>query len=180
MVISVCTEEGTCSLHTTCVGPLITLTICSFYPRSKMESNLQTAHGNVAPGNLAVGGTAAAAAAAHHHPSTSQPSTSKPHTTHHHPHHPHHPHTSHYYYSKEQRSQQQMELARALLDLPQPRSPARSGGYHTPSPKPSPGKSRSPAKKKLSSASPGEREGYYPCNRCGRSVMRGYIIHVVL
>ena len=70
----------------------------------------------------------------------------------------------------ESRSQQQLELAKALLELPQPRSPARGMGYHTPSPKPSP-KSRSPGggvKKKLSSASPGEREGFYPCNRCGR------------
>jgi len=68
----------------------------------------------------------------------------------------------------EYRSQQQLELARTLLELPQPRSPARSAGYHTPSPKPSPGKTKSPGKKKMSSSSPGEHEGYYPCNRCGR------------
>ncbi|XP_064402519.1 nascent polypeptide-associated complex subunit alpha, muscle-specific form-like isoform X3 [Halichondria panicea] len=68
----------------------------------------------------------------------------------------------------EPRSQQQLELAKALLELPRPRSPAKGMSYHTPSPKPSP-KSRSPGvRKKLSSASPGERDGFYPCNRCGR------------
>ncbi len=70
----------------------------------------------------------------------------------------------------ESRSQQQLELAKALLELPQPRSPAKGISFHTPSPKPSP-KSRSPGvRKKLSSASPGERDGFYPCNRCGRCV----------
>ena len=72
------------------------------------------------------------------------------------------------------RSAHTLELARTLLELPQPRSPARSSSYHTPSPKPSPGtlvaKSKSPGKKKMSSSSPGEREGFYPCNRCGRWV----------
>ena len=71
----------------------------------------------------------------------------------------------------ESRSQQQLELAKALLELPQPRSPAKGISFHTPSPKPSP-KSRSPGvRKKLSSASPGERDGFYPCNRCGRYVV---------
>lgn len=70
----------------------------------------------------------------------------------------------------ETRSQQQLELAKALLELPTQRSPARGGvNYHTPSPKPSPkGRSSPGVRKKLSSASPGEREGFYPCNRCGR------------
>jgi hypothetical protein len=49
----------------------------------------------------------------------------------------------------------------------------RSLTYHTPSPKPSPGKGKPLAgpKKKLSSSSPGEHEGYYPCNKCGRYEM---------
>ncbi|KAL5464065.1 hypothetical protein EMCRGX_G033024 [Ephydatia muelleri] len=53
--------------------------------------------------------------------------------------------------------------------VPQPSGASYGMGCNnTPSPKPSPGKPRSPPKKKMSSSSPGEREGYYPCNRCGR------------
>ena len=69
----------------------------------------------------------------------------------------------------------ELELAKALLELPggsqaSSSSSSKSLGYHTPSPKPSPGKGKGlvGAKKKLSSSSPGEHEGYYPCNRCGR------------
>lgn len=63
-----------------------------------------------------------------------------------------------------------LELAKALLELPGSHSAAKGLNYHTPSPKPSPGKGKSlvAPKKKLSSSSPGEHEGYYPCNRCGR------------
>ena len=63
------------------------------------------------------------------------------------------------------------ELTKVLsLEVPQPSGASYGMGCNnTPSPKPSPGKPRSPPKKKMSSSSPGEREGYYPCNRCGRS-----------
>ena len=66
-----------------------------------------------------------------------------------------------------------LELAKALLELPGSHSIAKGLNYHTPSPKPSPGKGKSlvAPKKKLSSSSPGEHEGYYPCNRCGRWVL---------
>lgn len=67
----------------------------------------------------------------------------------------------------------ELELARALLELPGSHASVPRGmSYHTPSPKPSPGKGKVLAgpKKKLSSSSPGEHEGYYPCNRCGRYV----------
>ena len=83
--------------------------------------------------------------------------------------HPHHPHAG--------KSFAEVELAKALLELPGSHSTTstKSLGYHTPSPKPSPGKGKGlsgggggSSKKKLSSSSPGEHEGYYPCNRCGR------------
>lgn len=84
-------------------------------------------------------------------------------------HKPLHP-PSHYHHTP--KSFAELELARALLELPgsQSTTSTKSMGYHTPSPKPSPGKGKavSGTKKKLSSSSPGEHEGYYPCNRCGR------------
>ena len=73
--------------------------------------------------------------------------------------------------SYDSRSSQQLDIAKALLDLPGgSRSPARGGAYSaSSSQKSSPSKSRSPATtKKKSSLSPLDRDGYYPCNKCGR------------
>lgn len=72
---------------------------------------------------------------------------------------------------EEEKLRHQLEIAKTMvMDLPQPRSPAHSLGSHTPSPKPSPsrGKSSLVRSKKACSSSPADREGYYPCNRCGR------------
>ena len=75
---------------------------------------------------------------------------------------------------EEEKLRHQLEIAKTMvMDLPQPRSPAQSMIRHTPSPRPSPGghgKSSLIRSKKVSSASPSDREGHYPCNRCGRWV----------
>ena len=68
----------------------------------------------------------------------------------------------------------QLEVAKTMvMDLPQPRSPAHSLAAHTPSPKPSPGRVRSSLvrSRKANSSSPADRDGFYPCNRCGRYVV---------
>ena len=89
--------------------------------------------------------------------------------------HPHHMSSSKFKRDKdkeeEEKLRHQLEIAKTMvMDLPQPRSPAHSLGSHTPSPKPSPsrGKSSLVRSKKACSSSPADREGYYPCNRCGR------------
>jgi uncharacterized C2H2 Zn-finger protein len=72
---------------------------------------------------------------------------------------------------KKEETRKQLEIAKTMvMDLPQPRSPAYALGPLTPSPKASPnrGKSSLVKSKKACSASPADREGYYPCNRCGR------------
>ena len=72
---------------------------------------------------------------------------------------------------EEDKLRHQLEIAKTMvMDLPQPRSPAQNIISHTPSPRPSPshGKSSLIKSKKVSSASPSDREGHYPCNRCGR------------
>lgn len=68
----------------------------------------------------------------------------------------------------EEQRKHQLEIAKTMvMDLPQPRSPLTT---HTPSPKASPGHGKSSLVKsrKACSSSPADREGYYPCNRCGR------------
>ena len=68
----------------------------------------------------------------------------------------------------EEQRKHQLEIAKTMvMDLPQPRSPLTT---HTPSPKASPshGKSSLVKSRKACSSSPADREGYYPCNRCGR------------
>lgn len=75
---------------------------------------------------------------------------------------------------EEEKLRHQLEIAKTMvMDLPQPRSPAQNISSHIPSPRPSPvhGKSSLIRSKKVSSASPSDREGHYPCNRCGRSEM---------
>lgn len=65
----------------------------------------------------------------------------------------------------------QLEVAKTMvMELAQPRSPAHSLGNFTPSPKPSPSHGRSSLvkSKKACSASPADKEGFYPCIRCGR------------
>lgn len=138
-----CQVQFSCSQHTHTPHTALSNNHHSFYPRPSSGS----------------GGHSSSSS--HHHSSTSstgsQISTfsSKQHS---------HSQKS----SLDSRSAQQLDIAKALLDLPQSRSPAR-GPFSSSSQKSSPGKSRSPAtKKKMSSSSPGEREGYYPCNRCGR------------
>ncbi len=67
---------------------------------------------------------------------------------------------------EEDKLRHQLEIAKTMvMDLPQPRSPAQT---ITPSPRPSPSHSKLIKSKKVSSASPSDREGHYPCNRCGR------------
>lgn len=65
----------------------------------------------------------------------------------------------------------QLEIAKTMVtELAQPRSPSCSLGTLTPSPKPSPGRGKSSLvkSKKACSSSPADRDGFYPCNRCGR------------
>ena len=72
---------------------------------------------------------------------------------------------------KDEELRKNLEIAKTMvMDLPQPRSPGYSLGGFTPSPKASPnrGKSSLVKSKKACSSSPADREGHYPCNRCGR------------
>ena len=72
----------------------------------------------------------------------------------------------------------QLEVAKTMvMDLPQPRSPAHSLAAHTPSPKPSPGRAKSSLvrSRKANSSSPADRDGFYPCNRCGRYAVLHYL-----
>ena len=77
---------------------------------------------------------------------------------------------------EEESRRHQLEIAKTMvMELSQPRSPARNLGSamqagHTPSPKPSPNRAKSSLIKsrKACSSSPADRDGYYPCNRCGR------------
>ena len=66
----------------------------------------------------------------------------------------------------------QLEIAKTMvIDLAQPRSPAHMFAGLTPSPRPSPtnrSKSSLVRSKKACSSSPHDRDGHYPCNRCGR------------
>ena len=133
----------------------------SFYPRPSSGSSSSSGHSS----------SSSFSSSSHHHPSTTSTGSqisSKP-------------HAPSQKSSIGSHSPQQLDIAKALLDLPQSRSPARGGGAYsssTSSQKSSPSKSRSPAttKKKMSSSSPGEREGYYPCNRCGRYGVRCFCV----
>jgi hypothetical protein len=133
--------------------------LSSFYPR---------------PGSGSSSGSSSSSSSSHHHAhsSSSTGSQATPYSSSKGGHHQHGGPSSQQKSSYDSRSPQQLDIAKALLDLPGgSRSPARGGAYSaSSSQKSSPSKSRSPAttKKKMSSSSPGEREGYYPCNRCGR------------
>lgn len=191
-MLGTCNQNLSCSsfhIITSCshIYNMVFLFWCSFFPKTNGGPD---SAGGSATTTISVGGAPSNMGSSHSHsslPSSSSspgpasipapsrlPFSSSAHSGLHysaksqtHPyHHPSNPHAG--------KSYAELELAKALLELPggnqSSSSSTKSVGYHTPSPKPSPGKGKGlmGPKKKLSSSSPGEHEGYYPCNRCGR------------
>lgn len=170
-------------LPSTCVRMLFSILFpCSFFPKPNGGPNQEgqgfpmgSSHSQMALSNPPSSSSSNSAS-----PSVSFPTgsrlqhSSSAHSSLHYSHKSHHHHSHHHHHHHSGKSFAELELAKALLELPGSHSSIPSskslGGYHTPSPKPSPGKGKgvTGAKKKLTSSSPGEHEGYYPCNRCGR------------